>query len=128
MYELEPPATIGRRPSACMDSTASEARCWKSMEVKLELGSTMPNKWCGTPLHSSSVTLLVSMSRPLYIWILSELTISAGKRGEVDCKTGLAGAGGSHYKYHLILSVEERKLQVESGFVPVWWHRERISS
>nr|GLL46521.1 unnamed protein product [Ipomoea trifida] len=78
--ELDPPAIIGRRFFRVMASTACSACRQKSAAVKSAFGSTTPSRWWGTPWHSSSLTLLVTMSRPLYTCILSEFTTSATKR------------------------------------------------
>lgn len=47
-------------------SIIDTARSLKSTIVNLDKGLTTPNRWWGTPSCSSSVTLLVMMSRPLY--------------------------------------------------------------
>ncbi|WVZ09380.1 hypothetical protein V8G54_013910 [Vigna mungo] len=69
---------MGKPSRFKMEPTARVAWWQKSSAVKSMLGWTVPRRWCGTPRHSSSVTLLVVMSRPSYTCILSELTISAG--------------------------------------------------
>ncbi|CDP03606.1 unnamed protein product [Coffea canephora] len=71
---------IGSLPRPTIDLVTAEALLQKLVAVKSALGSITPSRWCGTPRRSSSVILLVTMSSPLYTCILSEFTISAGKR------------------------------------------------
>ncbi|KAK3219702.1 hypothetical protein Dsin_013672 [Dipteronia sinensis] len=73
-----------------MDSTADDAWFRKSFAVKFEPGSTMPSKWWGMPLHSSSVTLFGDYVKTFEDLNLTGVDNLGGETGgEINGESGL---------------------------------------